>query len=67
MKSASELRRTPPERVANMMSSFCQSASSSGSGMMVVMRSPSSNGSMLTSARPLPCGSAIGSRQTFSL
>ena len=37
-KSESLLRRTPPERVANITSSRSQVASSSGSGRMEVMR-----------------------------
>ena len=44
-----------------------QIPSSSGSGMMVVMRSPSSSGSRLTSALPRDCGAASGRRHTFSL
>ena len=66
-KSASELRRTVPRVVENMMSSFCQSASSSGSGMIDVMRSPVSRGKRLISALPRPCGSATGRRHTLSL
>ena len=46
-KSDSLLRRTVPRVVANITSSSPQLASSSGSGMMVVMRSPSSSGSRL--------------------
>ena len=66
-KSDSLLRRTVPRVVANITSSFSQLASSSGSGMIVVMRSPCSSGSRLTSALPRDCGAASGSRQTFSL
>ena len=61
------LRRTPPEAVANITSSVSQLASSSGSGMIVVMRSPASIGSMLTSALPRAFGAESGRRQTFSL
>ena len=67
MKSLSLLRRTPPLSVANITSSASQVASSSGSGMMVVIRSSFSSGSMLISALPRPFGGAIGNRQTFSL
>ncbi len=66
-KSDSLLRRTVPRVVANITSSFAQVVSSSGSGMMVVMRSPCSSGRMLISALPRACGAASGSRQTFSL
>ena len=66
-KSESLLRRTVPRVVANITSSASQLASSSGSGMMVVMRSPVSSGSRLISALPRDCGAASGSRQTFSL
>ena len=66
-KSESLLRRTCPQAVANITSSRSQDASSSGSGMIVVMRSPCSSGSMLTSALPRAFGAASGSRQTFSL
>jgi len=38
-----------------------------GNGMIEVMRSPWSSGSMLTSALPRACGSATGSRHTFIL
>ena len=67
MKSDNLLRRTVPREVANMTSSRSQDASSSGIGMIVVMRSPASSGSMLTSAFPRAFGAASGSRQTFSL
>ena len=67
MKSESLLRRTVPREVANITSSLSQEASSSGSGMMVVMRSPWSRGSMFTSALPRALGAASGRRQTFSL
>ena len=54
--------------VANMTSRVSQEASSSGNGMMVVMRSvPASIDRMLTSALPRAFGAAIGRRQTFSL
>ena len=66
-KSESLLRLTVPRVVANMTSSDSQVASSSGSGMMVVMRSPVSSGSRLTSALPRAWGAASGRRQTFSL
>ena len=67
-KSESLLRLTPPLAVANMTSSVSQEASSSGSGMIVVMRSvPASMARMLTSALPRALGAAIGRRQTFSL
>ena len=66
-KSDSLLRRTVPPVVANITSSSAQVDSSSGSGMMVVMRSPCSSGRMLISALPRAFGAAIGSRQTFSL
>ena len=66
-KSESLLRRTVPRVVANITSSASQLASSSGSGMMVVMRSPVSSGRRLISALPRDCGVASGSRQTFSL
>ena len=66
-KSESLLRLTEPRVVANITSSFSQLASSSGSGMIVVMRSPCSSGRRLTSALPRACGAASGSRQTFSL
>ena len=66
-KSDSLLRRTVPRVVANITSSSSQLASSSGSGMIVVMRSPCSSGSRLMSALPRACGSPIGRRQTFSL
>ncbi|MNE31107.1 hypothetical protein D3C80_1246550 [compost metagenome] len=61
------LRRTVPRVVENITSSVSQVLSSSGSGMMVVMRSPGSSGSMLIRALPLDCGVPIGRRQTFSL
>ncbi len=67
VKSRSLLRRTVPRVVANITSSSPQVVSSSGSGMTVVMRSPCSIGSMLTSALPRACGAASGSRHTFSL
>ena len=41
--------------------------SSSGSGMIVVIRSPASIGSMLTRALPRAFGAESGRRQTFSL
>ena len=66
-KSESSLRRTLPERVANMTLSAPQLASSSGSGMTVVMVSPGESGSRLTIALPRPCGVDCGRRQTFSL
>ena len=66
-KSESLLRRTVPLVVANITSSSSQVLSSSGSGMIVVMRSPCSIGRMLISALPRACGAASGSRQTFSL
>ena len=66
-KSESLLRLTVPPVVANITSSASQLASSSGSGMIVVMRSPSASGSRLISALPRACGAASGSRQTFSL
>ena len=55
-KSDSLLRRTVPREVANITSSLSQDASSSGSGMMVVMRSPCLSGSMFTRALPLAFG-----------
>ena len=68
VKSESLLRRTLPLAVANMTSSVSQEASSSGSGMIVVMRSEvSCNCRMFTSALPRAFGAAIGRRQTFSL
>ena len=51
-KSDSLLRRTLPPVVANITSRLAQEDSSSGSGMMVVMRSPCSSGRMLISALP---------------
>ena len=66
-KSDSLLRRTVPRVVANMTSSLLQLASSSGSGMIVVMFSPCSSGRMLIKALPRACGAASGNRQTFSL
>ena len=66
-KSDSLLRRTVPPVVANITSRLPQEDSSSGSGMMVVMRSPCSSGRMLISALPRAFGAATGSRQTFSL
>ena len=66
-KSDSLLRRTVPLVVANITSSLSQVVSSSGSGMMVVMRSPCASGRMLISALPRACGAATGSFQTFSL
>ena len=66
-KSESLLRRTVPLVVANMTSRSAQLASSSGSGMMVVMRSSCSSGRMLMSALPRAWGAASGSRHTFSL
>ena len=66
-KSDSLLRRTVPRVVANITSRSAQLASSSGSGMIVVMRSPSSSGSMLLRNLPRDCGLPIGRRQTFSL
>ena len=66
-KSESLLRRTVPPVVANITSRLAQEDSSSGSGMMVVMRSPCSSGRMLISALPRALGAATGSRQTFSL
>ena len=66
-KSDSLLRRTVPRVVANITSSLLQLASSSGSGMMVVMFSPCSSGRMLIKALPRACGAACGSRHTFSL
>jgi len=66
-KSDSLLRRTVPRVVENITSRLSQLSSSSGSGIMVVMRSPGSSGSMLISALPRDCGVPIGRRQTFSL
>ena len=66
-KSDSLFRRTVPRVVANITSSAAQELSSSGSGMIVVMRSPCASGNMLISAFPRACGAASGSRQTFSL
>ena len=66
-KSESLLRRTVPAEVANITSSVSQDASSSGSGMIVVMRSFWSSGSRFTSALPRAFGAASGKRQTFSL
>ena len=43
------------------------SFSSSGIGIIVVMRSPSCRGSMLRRNLPRDCGLPIGRRQTFSL
>src|SRR5439155_1052608 len=58
-KSDSLLRRTLPPVVANITSSSPQVDSSSGSGMMVVMRSPCSSGRMLISALPRAFGAAL--------
>ncbi len=66
-KSASELRRTVPRVVANMMSRLPQELSSSGSGMMEVTRSPCSSGRMLISALPLALAADSGRRHTLSL
>ncbi len=66
-KSESLFRRTVPPVVANVTSSVSQLASSSGSGMIVVIRSPVSSGSKLMSALPRAWGCASGIRQTFSL
>ena len=66
-KSESLFLRTVPLVVANITSSLSQVFSSSGSGMMVVMRSPCCKGRMLIKALPRACGAATGSFQTFSL
>ena len=66
-KSESLFRRTVPRVVANITSSAAQELSSSGSGMIVLMRSPCASGKMLISALPRACGAASGRRQTFSL
>ena len=66
-KSESLLRRTPPERVANITSYWSQGASSSGNGRIEVMLSPGSIGRMLTQALPREVGVPTGRRQTFSL
>ena len=67
VKSDSWLRRTPPRAVANMTLSVAQLASSSGSGITVVMVSPSDSGSRFTKALPRACGAPSGRRQTLSL
>ena len=64
-KSESALRRTLPERVANASCSAPHVSGSSGSGRMEVMTSPCCSGSRLTSALPVACGVAAGSRHTF--
>ncbi len=65
-KSLSLLRRTPPERVANITSYCSQVASSSGKGRIEVMLSPGSIGSRLTKALPREVGVPTGRRQTLS-
>ena len=64
-KSARLLRRTLPERVANMSCSSPQLFGSSGSGRIEVIASSCCSGRRLISALPTDCGVAAGSRQTF--
>jgi hypothetical protein len=66
-KSDSLLRRTLPERVANITSYWSQLVSSSGSGRIEVMLSPGSMGSRFTNALPRDVGVPTGRRHTFSL
>ncbi len=66
-KSESSLRRASPLEVANMTLSCDQVLSSSGSGMMVEMVSPSSSGSRLISALPRAWGLPTGIFQTLDL
>ena len=61
-KSESALRRALPLAVANITNSSLQVASSSGNGIRVVMVSPSSSGSTLTSALPRAVGLPSGRR-----
>ena len=60
-------RRTSPLEVANMTLLWLQLPSSSGSGMMVEMVSPSSSGSKLMRALPRAWGLPSGIFQTFDL
>ena len=62
VKSDSRLRRTLPDSVANMTWRSPQQSSSSGSGMRVVMTSPSSSGNRLTNALPRAWGVPSGRR-----
>ena len=67
LKSASELRLTPPERAANMISIVSQASSSSGRAMIELMVSSLSSGNRLISALPRVAGPPMGSFQTLSL
>ncbi len=60
-KSDKRLRRTWPLAVAKATNRSSQLSSSSGSGISVVMVSPSASGSRLTSALPRPVGEPSGS------